>query len=137
MSKRFKLLKNLVLTSKLTIEDLEKSVSKLRELQAKREGIKKGTTDEPHTGICSIAISEYQMNSYIQALFKKWKHFSGKESFPVVDKKNDKSPFYQYDRLSKYTGTNGKLRFNLIKYCIRKIEKDIKKLKRKGIINVD
>lgn len=132
MSKRFELLKNLVLTSKVTIEDLEESVSKLRELQAKREGIKKGTTVEPRTGICSIAFSEYQMNSYIKALFRKWKHFSGNEFFPVVDKKNYKSPYYQYCNLSKYKGTNGKLRFNLIKYCIRKIEKDIEKLKKQG-----
>ena len=43
----------------------------------------------------------------------------------------------QYSKKNHYSGKVGKLRFDLANFCVKKIEKDIKKLKRKGIINVD
>lgn len=75
-------------------------------------------------GLCSNTdISSALMEKY----FKKWKHFSGNNIYPVTIK--NKNPGSLYDNsLNKYLGKYGKKRIKLLNFIIKSIEKDLRRL---------
>lgn len=85
------------------------------------------------TGICSQLCLYGDFNTYLEELFKEWKHFSGEIEYPISLRNCELTPYLQYHGLPKYSGEYGVLRFKLIKYCIKKFKKDIKWLKKEGI----
>ena len=137
MKKHTKYLKKQIEKGAITLHDLEKPLALLKELVGNQQKIKKGKVKEPETGLCSYALDDPNIRSYSIRIFKAWPSFSGRDTYPVPSLLDTETPSMQYQKNNHYSGKVGELRFDLANFCVKKIEKDIKKLKRKGIINVD
>ncbi len=137
MKKHTKYLKKQIKKGTITLSSLEKSLDLLKELVENQQKIKKGKVKEPETGLCSYALDDPNIRSYSIRIFKAWPKYSGRPEYPVPSLTETETPLQQYLNKSHYSGEVGKLRFDLANFCVKKIEKDIKKLKRKGIINAD
>lgn len=137
MKKHTKYLKKQIEKGTITLSSLEKSLDLLKELVENQQKIKKGKVKEPETGLCSYALGDPDIRSYSIRIFKAWPSFSGCDTYPVPSLLDTETPSMQYLKKNHYSGKVGKLRFALANFCVKKIEKDIKKLKRKGIINAD
>lgn len=137
MKKHTKYLKKQIEKGAITLHDLEKPLALLKELVGNQQKIKKGKVKEPETGLCSYALGDPNIRRYAVKIFKAWPSFSGRDTYPVPSLLDTETPLQQYLNKNHYSGEVGELRFDLANFCVKKIEKDIKKLKRKGIINVD
>lgn len=137
MKKHTKYLKKQIEKGTITLSSLEKPLSLLKELVENQQKIEKGKVKEPETGLCSYALGDINIRSYAVRIFKAWPKYSGHPEYPVPSLTETETPSQQYWNKSHYSGEVGKLRFDLANFCVKKIEKDIKKLKRKGIINAD
>ena len=137
MKKHTKYLKKQIEKGIITLSSLEKPLALLKELVENQQKIKKGKVKEPETGLCSYALGDPNIRYYAIKIFKAWPSYSGHSEYPVPSLVDTETPSMQYRNKSHYSGKVGELRFDLANFCVKKIEKDIKKLKRKGIINVD
>ena len=137
MKKHTKYLKKQIEKGIITLSSLEKPLALLKELVENQQKIKKGKVKEPETGLCSYALGDPNINYYAIKIFKTWPKYSGEYGYPVPSLTDTVTPSQQYLNKNHYSGKVGELRFDLANFCVKKIEKDIKKLKRKGIINVD
>lgn len=130
MSKRLKLLKKLKKNQE-AFDDFKQGLKTLRQLLKDKDLYLDEKKNPPGMGICNHCFNSYGSRPYIQKVFQKWKLYSGDKSYPVVDTEVEKTPEDQYLWApSKYSGTYGKLRFKLIKFCLHTFEKDLKKLEK-------
>ena len=137
MKKHTKYLIKNIKNQEITLANLETSLGYLKELLKDKKNLIKGKGNPPDTGLCSYALPSYRVRKYATRIFAEWKHYSGDHEYPVPVIADADSPSSQYWCRNHYLGEVGKLRFNLAKFLVKTIEKDIKKLKRKGVLNVD
>lgn len=117
--------------SKQVLKQVEQVL--IRILSAKKDLIKDRPVDidlieSVDCGLCYNGLNDLN-NSYRKALFKSWKHYSGKSLYPVHTSKTLCAE-EQFNECigSKYTGKYGKYRLKLAKHILKKIQKDLKKL---------
>lgn len=137
MKKHTKYLLKNIKNEELTIKDIENTLDLLKVLLKDKKEILKGKISVPETGLCSYAFDTFRMRKYARHLFKTWKHYSGDKEYPLPVVTASETPSGQYWCRNHYVGKVGKVRFNLAKFLVKTIEKDIEKLKRKGVLNVD
>lgn len=126
MGKRFDTLLKVFDSRKYSIENLEEVVESLRM-------VCNNSVQELSVGLCSTCLFPLPP-LYRTVLFQTWKKFSGDTLYPIFDPlcTDYKKAESQYYNLPKYSGNYGDLRIQLAKHCIKKISKDIKKLKKLG-----
>ena len=130
------LIKNLK-NSRILQNDLNTIVLLLETLLLRKEELLSGKGSQPPTGLCAYVTSSRRVKVYLYHIFKQWEHYSGDVEYPVPSVTEGINATQQYVKGDHYKGDVGKLRLKLAKFVMKTIEKDIKKLKRKGFLNVD
>ena len=67
----------------------------------------------------------YESEHILKQAFYKWPKFSGDANFPINDPYNEISAHRAYNRLPKWTGEYGALRFELLDHVIDFLKKEI------------
>lgn len=109
------------------IEDLKKSLKKLKQLLKNKEDVSI-VGFNPSFGLCTNTKLTVLPTLYVESLFEDWKHFSGDLEYPVQSFNSLSPRSYYKNQTNQYSGEHGKVRIKLAKYLIKKITKDLKNL---------
>lgn len=114
------------------LERVEKKLKNLLSIKKelhKNQNVNLDLLFSPDCGLCSNGL-DLLPSKYRKALFKTWKHYSGKSLYPVHTSE-ELTPQQEFDYCSgsKYTGKYGKYRLKLAKHVLKLIQKDLKKFK--------
>lgn len=101
-------------------------LSDLKKLKVKVSSIWFLFCKERMDGICKLIDGTCASLNILDDIFEKWDHFSGRHGFPVPHPDAKRTPWEAYSRLPKWRGKYGKLRRELLDFCIQELERDLK-----------